>query len=280
MKRFTHYLSSLLVIAAFGLYSCSNSDDNPSTTTINYENNVPDGTIRVNYSVQVVPGNLGDEGRAAGVLGATVQLTQNNEVVTAVTDQSGIANFPDMWNGTVTGAVFSPATSDYITMNFTANIDAGEVNTDVEQIRYSSSTVTIFERNSGVQGRIWADYQGLLPPGVDPPNLSTGEFTRRTKVFVVYEMGDDYPMGSGNGALTNVSMEVNTIWQESNALGQVNMQDLLPGTVDGVLSARFFMEDVAEPDPTPGREDRIILYNIQPISNSEGIELNLWPGST
>ncbi len=271
MKRFSHYLSSLLIIAAFGFYSCSDDETPASNTTITYENNVPDGTINVNYTVQVVPGNLFDEERAAGLANATVILTQNNETTTAVTDQAGIANFEGMKNGTVSGTVILDG---FINADFTAVIDAGPINTDVEQIAYSSSTVTIFQRNAGVDGRIWGDYIFL---GVDPPTI-TSEFTTRTSVYVVYAVEEDYPMGEGNGKLTNVTMEYTTFKQETASDGVVDMIEL-PGTIEGVLSASFFMEDNVIPDPTPG-SNKVFLFNIQPIDNSQGIPLNLIPGST
>ena len=271
MKRFSHYLSSLLVIAAFGFSSCSNSEDTPSTTKITYENNVPDGTITVNYTVQVVPGNQFEDGRVAGLANATVILTQNNETSTVVTDQAGIANFEGMKNGTVSGTVILDG---YIDMDFTAEIDAGPVNTDIEQIVYSSSTVTLFQRNAGVAGRIWGDYIFL---GVEPPTI-TSEFTTRTNVYVVYSMGDDYPMGDGSGRLTSANMNITTFRQETASDGNIDMIDL-PGTIDGMLNARFFMEDVVIPDPTPG-SNKVILFNIQPIENSEGIPMNMIPGST
>ncbi len=256
---------------AFGMFSCQ-EDSEPSTTTINYENDVPDGTITINYTVQVVPGNGFEEVRASGLSNATVLLTQGNETVTGVTDQSGNAYFEGMKNGTVTGSV---VLDGYVTTNFTAHIDAGPVQTDnPDELAYSSSTVTIFQRNAAVEGRIWGDYIFL---GVPPPTI-TSEFTTSTSVNVVYEVGDDYPMGEGSGALTSVNLEITSFRQTTPPTGVIDMQEL-PGTIEGVLEASFFMENVVIPDPTPG-SNKVFLFNIQPIDNSEGMKVNLIPGST
>jgi hypothetical protein len=276
MKRITYYLSSLLVLAAFGMSSCTSEEPQPAPN-ITYENDVPNGTLIVNYTVQVVPGNGSKDGRIGGIPGVSVSITQDGETSLATTDQAGLAHFPGMSNGTVSGTVTDGGDA-YVTMSFTANIDAGPVQTDNEQTRYSSSTVTIFERNAALDGRIWGDYKEILPPGVDPPNLGTGEFTEPTYIFVVYEIGSDYPMGSGTGALTSINMEWTSFWLRSSSLGVINLTEI-PGTVDGVLSATFFMEDLEIDDPTPG-SDKIFLYNIQPIENSQGISLNLIPNST
>ncbi|MEQ9147606.1 MAG: hypothetical protein RLP13_04970, partial [Cytophagales bacterium] len=156
-------------------------------------------------------------------------------------------------------------------VNFTAEILPETLNNDSNQVRNVSSTITIFEGNSDLEARIYGDYNLLgVPPALQDPNNFTA-----TNVFVVYTILV-YPMGSGNGKLTDVNVELSSVFYRTPSTGVVRLTDI-PGTVEGVLEAELYMEDIVIRDNNTGGD---VLFNIHPIRNQPGTPLNLVPGGT
>ena len=83
----------------------------------------------VYYSVAVIPGggSVFTGGRAEGVSGATVTISQFGQNVSATTDESGIASFPDLRSGEVTVNVTIDGFTD---MTYLSNLtpDGGVAN--------------------------------------------------------------------------------------------------------------------------------------------------------
>lgn len=272
MNKITNYFALLSFLIVPLLFTACNNDDEgedeepaPQTDL----NTFPKGVASYNYSVQVVPGNASIDGKVSGIEGAFVTISQGGESMVQTTVAGGIAHFEGLNPGTVNGSVLTG--EDDPVVNFTAEIQPETLNNDSNQVRNVSSTVTIFQKNSELEARIYGDYQlsGFPPALQDPDNYTA------TNVFVVYNI-IDYPMGSGNGKLTDVSVELTSINYRSPSTGVVRITDI-PGTVEGVLEAQLYMEDVVVTDDQTGGN---VLFNIHPIRNQPGTPLNLIPGGS
>lgn len=268
MKKITSYLSLLPFLLLPFLMACGDDDEDGSSSgaaVVVNPSNFSTGVANYNYSVQVVPGNAAVEGKVSGIEGATVIISQGGNSETQSTVAGGMAHFSGVNAGTINGTVISDG---YVTMNFTAEIMPVDLNSDSSQVINVSSTVTVFENNSELRGKVYGDYNvNRVPLDLnDPSNFLP------TTVFINYHLVD-YPMGAGNGALTNVNMELSTIYYTGLPSGDIRVSDI-PGTVDGMLEARMYMQDiVVEEDPALPW----VKLNIRPC-DSTGWKLNLPPG--
>ncbi len=272
MNKITNYFALLpFLILPLLFTACNNDDDGGDEEPTPQEdtNPNPQGVASYNYSVQVVPGNATIDGKVSGIEGAFVTISQGGESMVQTTVAGGIAHFEGLNPGTVNGSVLTG--EDDPIVNFTAEILPETLNNDSNQVRNVSSTITVFQKNSELQARIYGDYNLLgVPPALQDPNNFTS-----TSVFVVYTILD-YPMGSGNGKLTDVNVELTSVNFRSPSTGEIRITDI-PGTVEGVLEAELFMEDVVVRDNNTGGD---VLFNIHPIRNQPGTPLNLVPGGT
>ncbi len=271
MNKITNYLTLLpFLLLPFLFSACNNDDDSDDTETPVINSNFPKGVASYNYSVQVVPGNSSfDGGKVSGIEGATVTISQGGNSQVQQTVAGGMAHFEGINPGSINGTVIT--NEDDPAVNFTAEIMAETLNSDSNQVRNASTTITVFQKNAELQARIYGNYT-FTPtnpfPIEDPAN------TDRTTVFVVYRVVN-YPMGSGSGRLTNVNVELSSIFYTSPTTGRIRISDI-PGTVDGLLEAELFMQDIVKINPTdPGYD---VLFNIHPIRNQPGTPLNLVPG--
>jgi hypothetical protein len=269
MKKFTHYLTLLSIALLPFMMACNNDDDEEEDAAAPVATNqgFPKGVAAYNYSVQIVPGNATIDGKVSGVEGATVIISQGGESETSLTVQGGIAHFEGLNPGTVNGTVIADG---YVNVNFSAEVLPEQLSSDSNQVRNVASTITVFENNAELRARIYGDYNLLNVA----PNLQDPSNFQQTTVFVVYHLLD-YPMGSGSGRLTDVNLEVSTVNYRSPSTGIVRLTDIA-GTVEGVLEAELFMQDVAVLDNNTNGD---ILFNIHPIRNQPGTPLNLLPGS-
>src|SRR5688572_8164700 len=184
MKKLSFLLGFGLITAAF--MSCT-----PETIPADGDGNA-DGKYTVNYAVQVVP--VGDVTR--GLNGASVTIQTQNGVTTKSVGSDGIAVFENLNAGTISGYVSAPG---YASVNFKATCAA--YNVDVNTQGYVSSTVYIPARNAAVAGRLRGDFD----QDGDFTLADNGNF-QVLDLKVRYYLGA-YPMGSGDGALTSVSLD-------------------------------------------------------------------------
>lgn len=268
MKKFTSYLTILSILILPFMMACNNDDDEEEDPEPEVQQDLfPSGVISYSYSVQLVKANSCGEtsdGEAGGLIGQTVVISQGGESQTSATVLGGIAHFDSVNAGTINGYVeYDNGPNVY----FTAQIDPENAVNNANQTRNVSSTITVFENNAEFRVRVFGDYNLL---GV-PPNLQDPTNFTRVGLNIVYDV-IDYPMGSGLGRLSDVSVELNTISNETSAAGVLSLDDL-PGTVPGLLEAQLYMSDFAVENTAL----ELVLFNIHPIRNQPGTTLNLVP---
>jgi hypothetical protein len=271
MKRFNSFLALLPFLALPFLFSCNDDDggDEAPEATATVVSNFPKGVVSVNYSVQVVVGNPAADGKVGGVANANVYLTQGGSTEIQLTaDESGIVNFSGLAPGTVNGYVDAPG---YTNVTFSAEIANEQLNTDSSQVRYAASTITVFEENSSLRGRIYGDYLQFN----SPPNFQAPSSYEPTDVSVTYTIMN-YPMGAGSGKLINATVDLNTITKTATA-GRIVM-DNLPGVVPGLLEAEMTHTDIVIDNIDASLFP--VSYNIDPIANQPGRSLaKMRPGT-
>lgn len=226
MKKFKLFLGFGLIAGV--LASCA-----PETIPADADGNA-DGKYTVNYAVQVVP--VGDVTR--GLTNASVTIQTQAGVTTKTVGADGIAVFENLNAGTISGYVSAPG---FASVNFKANCSA--YNVDVNTQGYVSSTVYIPAKNADVAGRVYGDfdYDG------NTALTDAGNF-QVVNLMVKYAIGAGYPMGAGDGALTQVSLDYNTYAQASASDGTFSLVGI-PNTDLGYLAATVRMEDVVYTDP-------------------------------
>ncbi len=220
-------MKKLRFLLGFGLIAGALMSCQPETIPADSDTN-PDGKYTINYAVQVVP--IGDVSR--GLNGATVTIQTQAGVTTKSVGSDGIAVFENLNAGTISGYVSAPG---FASVNFKAFASATHV--DVNTQGYVSSTVYIPAMNSDINGRVYGDYDldGDMTL-TDAANFQT------VNVMVKYGIGM-YPMGTGDGALTQVSLDFNTYAETSDAQGVFAFTGL-PNTDMNYFQAGLRMEDV------------------------------------
>ncbi len=232
-------------VIAVALFSCT-----PETIPADADGNA-DGKYTINYAVQVVA--VGDVTR--GLNGATVTLQTQNGVTTKTVGADGIAVFEGLNAGTISGYVSAPG---YASVNFKAT--AAAYNIDVNTNGYVTSTIYIPAKNSGIAGRLYADWDqdGNLTI-TDPGNVQVVDLKVR------YNITAGYPMGTGDGMLTQVSLDYNTYASATDANGNYLIENL-PNDDLGYFAATFKMDDVSLPDAVTIGAQRIWSYGPVAIS--------------
>lgn len=239
------YLLSLSLVAASAmlLVSCSKDDGDEN----------PDGSLEINYAVQVVPvGNT-----QKGLSGATVTIQHNGETRQATTNADGIAVFENVKAGQISGNVTA---SGYASLNYTAGI--AKTNIDANTVDYATSTIYMVATNGALKARAYGDfnYDGIVDI------TDNGDFTT-VNAFVFYTVAG-YPMGVGTGSLNTVSLDTDVYGATSTPAGVINFSNL-PVTHNGYFSAQFYIADVSAIE-----NDITIVYNYGPTG------VTLLPGTT
>lgn len=238
---------ALFAATALTITSCSKAELDGDT--------VADGDLSVNYAVQVVPVGNVDK----GLNGAIVTIQTQGSVKTATVGTDGIAVFENIKPGAVSGHVTA---AGYATLNFTASIN--KTNVDANTTDFAASTIFMMATNSALAGRIYGDYN------LDGNSqLSQAANFQAVDLYVSYGIGT-YPMGSGNGALTSVSLDTDVYGITTGTDGRFNLGNL-PNTSNGYFTASYWIQDVNLIDPVSGAQ---INYNI----GNNGVALN--PGVT
>lgn len=240
---------SILVLSAALITSCTKESIDPDN------DGIADGKQTINYSVQVI--GIGELGK--GLSGAEVTLHTQGGTTTKTVNSDGIAVFENINAGTISGYVRKEG---YASVNFTAFVS--EQHVDVNTNKYASSTVYIPAMNSAVRGRLYGDFDLDGTGGLSDP----GNF-KAINVHIRY-YPTSYPMGSGDGGLTNVSLDVNTYVEMTATDGNFTI-DSLPNTDLGYFGAGFQPEAIREVDAVTGA---------QVIFNFPGFFISLPPGST
>ncbi len=118
MKTNVLLVSALLASSLFLGTSCK-KDDN-SVAPVIQENNIPNGTIKIGYSVQVIASSVA--ARTEGLSGAVVTIQGDNGFKqSATTDETGIASFTNLNEGRISIFVKSPS-GDFLSSNVTGDL--------------------------------------------------------------------------------------------------------------------------------------------------------------
>lgn len=168
MKKITKTLlvASLALIAM----SCSKDNNDAVTPTTVTENNVPNGTVGMSFSVQVTGSSIVGS-RTAGLTGAVVTISNNGKTQTATVNEfSGLASFTGLTEGGVQIFVKAPSgylsynTSKYIKYNTIGSVVISSTNpgtgtgNDSQQSATETIQIPLKKIGSTVKGRVYGKF--------------------------------------------------------------------------------------------------------------------------
>lgn len=253
MKKLNSYFLAIMLGGLVFTTACDKESVNPPAVLS--ENNVPNGRIKMVYSVQVMASNNVQGGKTSGVQGATVTVvTANGKSVSAPVGEDGIAIFNDIKPGTISGFVKA---TDHSSVNFTADLTPTVAPGDSDQVQFAASNVYIYKRNATLSGRVYGDLTFSGTPVV---------YIADKPVRVVYTT-TNYKMGTGLGKLTSVSVEPGIITSNTDQDGVFSIAGLLP-TEDGTISAKFVVDDIISPR-TQGGITTNYSFRLNPSLNTK-----------
>lgn len=154
-KKLFNYLPMLAMASAVALSGCG--DDDQPAPAVTQENEVPNGTAVITYSVQVL-GSSENNAKATGLAGATVTVSHPGGTSTTTTNESGIAVFPGMRIGDVSVYVESDG---FLAFNFSDNVSCDWCAfdyVDSEQQEFDQATVTLPRLGATLRGTIYGDF--------------------------------------------------------------------------------------------------------------------------
>lgn len=219
--------------------------------------NIPTGDITYDYSVQVVP--VGDVKAIEGLEGATVTIHNNEKKETVTVDQNGIAVFKNIKPGYLTGYVEA---AGYLNVNFTADLtDKDYHNNKVD--RNAASTVYAIKENGNITGRIFGDFDF---DGVSDPN-DNNDKKAGIKVSLIFSV-NNYPMGNGDGQLSNVNFDHVAYTTTTNAQGEFTFTNI-PTSISNYVSCQVVIEDL-----------ELFDSNVKYVFTAGPINANTMPGFT
>ena len=207
------------------LTGCKDNDKNVTPTN---ENNVPNGTYKMSYSIQVLASS--QNARVAGLASAEVTVSQEGNVKKATTDESGIVTFSDMREGYVSIYVKAPAgflsfnTYDFISQNSSVDLNQTGVNAgnDSEQKSFDQYTITLARQGATLTGKIVGDFDfsgGTPDTGVptDAQVIARISNVYQPNVFVTA------PGSDGTFTFTNlpegIAINLDLNYQSTNSTG-------------------------------------------------------------
>jgi hypothetical protein len=157
MKKRITTVFALIALSTFSLTSCKDDAAEPFN-----QNEIPDGHVKVSLSVQVVPSSISTAStkKVSGLSKAKVTVSQSGDKKTIEVDESGIAVFPNLFEGTV--SIYIEA-EGYASVNETAylgyegSLDV-ENGIDSEVPGFSQITIDLPRLASNVKGTIYGDW--------------------------------------------------------------------------------------------------------------------------
>lgn len=248
-------LPVITAVVAMNFTACTKESEpiiTPATPVVSSnQNNLPHGVTNINYSVQVVPLGTTASGKSAGLLGATVTIQFNGSQTKTVTvDQSGIAVFSNVSPGQISGYVKA---AGFSAINYTATLSSSNT-VDINHTDYATSTIYLLKENSSVSGRIFGDYD--LDGNV---NVNQATNFQAVNLRVAYDLSS-YPVGSGSGALTSVSMDT-TIYKVTSDIGGNFTFNNIPTTLQGV-TAKLSMAQIKKTNSSGGT----VVFDLAPFA--------------
>ncbi len=194
--------------------------------------NIPTGDITYDYSVQVVP--VGDVKSTEGLEGAIVTIQTNDKKETATVDANGIAVFKNVKPGYITGYVEA---TGYLNVNFTANLTSQNYH-NAKVDRNAASTIYAVKENGDVKGRIYGDFD--FDGAADPNDANDRQ--AGIKVSLIFGV-NNYPLGNGDGQLSNVNFDHVAYSSTTNAAGEFSFANI-PTTINNYVSSQIIVEDL------------------------------------
>jgi hypothetical protein len=245
MKKLIHHLPmAALLMGSLFLSSCS-KDEEPVAPVV--QKNIPSGTIKVDYTVQVVAGNGAAGGRITGLESATVTVRQGGVELTKTTGADGMVMFTGLKPGTVSGFV---SRDGFTRVNFTADINPNTttITSDANLEFGASSTIYTYALSGRLSGAIIGNFNqnpgdnDANPARNDPGNYVealTGGDTRAIQMRLLYSPSSKYPMGTGLGKLTNVSLDVSVYTKAASVDDGSFTFTNVPSNEDGFFNAHL-----------------------------------------
>ncbi|HEY8401761.1 MAG TPA: hypothetical protein VIK89_10885 [Cytophagaceae bacterium] len=200
MKKINLLSLALLATAGTMFTSCSNDDEKVDPVVVQ-ENNVPNGTISMVYSIQVKTSSTPEGGKVTGFAGAKVTVNQNGHVQTKTTDRTGIVSFDGMKPGLVSVFVESPDESKYLSVNSVETIDCyycDYADLDTDQLEYDQDEIVLPVRGGTITGTIYGDFDFDL----GTPNTTITGGTVIAKISSDYEPNVFTATPSNTGVFT------------------------------------------------------------------------------
>jgi hypothetical protein len=158
MKKQFIYFFSAIMLSTFSLTSCKdNGDDMPIA-----ENEIPNGFVKVSLSVQIIPSSIGTAStkKVSGLSKAKVTVSQANNKKTIEVDESGIAVFPDLFEGPVSVYVEAEGYASYNTTHdlfYDGSLDV-ESGIDTQVPGFARLPIILPRLASKVRGTVIGDW--------------------------------------------------------------------------------------------------------------------------
>lgn len=209
----------LAVIASFTFVftSCEKDEEEPIKETIETITTNPKDTVRVNYSVSVVPAGTSSLLKSkTAISGAVVTVARDGKLVSDTTDQNGIATFKDLRSGIIAVTIIKDG---YTAANLL--VDVGNNNLEQESdYRYASTMVGLLPTSGedmiSIQGK--AEAQLDVTAELDENATNSTPYTQSpelenvpsgTELLAIVDVNsiNSFVSTSGNGKMINVSYE-------------------------------------------------------------------------
>ena len=272
-----HYSRTLLALAAVALLA-QGCKDKANENTVNVRTSGGVGAPKINYTIQVVdaPGNSIANplagGRTSAIVGASVRyINAAGAATTKATDATGAIQITDAAPGTFSGQF---SATGYAMMSFTADLNPPTNILGDSGRSYNATTRLYAIRNNAVViGNVYGNYNA--PTTLPPVNSPLDPYHRPVALKIIYELShtgtNAYPMGSGAGRLTDISLDANTRAFRTLDAGSFEQDDAI-ATQSGFLSATLSMSPYTVNVPSGS-------YSFV-LSPSNAINLDLSSGDT
>jgi hypothetical protein len=196
-------LALLATMCALFLVSCDDND-----TTIE-ENAIPDGTSKINFSVQVYPSSL-NSGKVAGLSGVKVTINQNGSTQSKTTNESGIVAFDNLNQGYI--SIFVDGPEGFLSINGETDLECYDClydQNDSEQVEYDQLVVELPRVGATLRGKLFADVDFLNGQGVNETVPAGTTIIARTSTEYEPNVFKTTVAADGTFSFNNLPEEVN-----------------------------------------------------------------------